>query len=300
MPRPIHRDGQSRMTMSRARMQEAPWSAQLGPHARAETGAHSHHPALSVVVPVHNEQGNVLPLLAEVTAALEGISGGYEVVFVDDGSTDDTAAVLRNTARHGLVVLRHRANCGQSAALLSGVRMARGAWISTLDGDGQNDPADIPRLWRILAEVGDPNLKMIVGHRVTRKDTWSKRVSSRIANGVRGLLLGDRTPDTGCGLKLFERETFLRLPHFDHFHRFLPALTQQAGGHVTSVDVAHRPRRSGRSHYGLHNRLWVGIVDLLGVVWLKRRSGRWRPELIEITSRDGVEETAGDAGQGEH
>lgn len=249
-------------------------------------------PVLSVVVPVHNEQDNILPLLDEITAALDGV-GEFEIVVIDDGSTDGTPNVLRASGRKGLVVVRHRRNCGQSAALLSGVRIARGAWIATLDGDGQNDPADIPKLWRMLGETGDPDLKMIAGHRKRRQDTWLKRLSSRIANGVRGWLLGDSTPDTGCGLKLFERELFLRVPHFDHFHRFLPALIQQGGGRVTSVEVRHRHRRSGRSHYGVGNRLWVGIVDLVGVMWLKRRSAR-RAELPEITSADDGVRDSGD------
>jgi dolichol-phosphate mannosyltransferase len=283
------------MSMSRLRSQEAPRlvdtlvaaagaTATVPPAAQASVTA---LPALSVVVPVHDEQDNIGPLIDEVTAALDGISGGYEIVVVDDGSTDGTAAALRRAARRGLVVVRHRQNCGQSAALFSGVRIARADWIATLDGDGQNDPADIPRLWRLLGETGDPDLKMIAGNRTRRRDTWLKRTSSRIANGVRARLLGDRTPDTGCGLKLFERDAFLRVPHFDHFHRFLPALLQQAGGNVTSVEVAHRPRRSGRSHYGVNNRLWVGIVDLIGVLWLKRRAGRWRPSVVEISESNG-------------
>ena len=219
--------------------------------------------------------------LDEVAAALGAFAGGYEIVVVDDASTDRTRSVLEGARRPGLVVVRHRRNGGQSAALFTGVRVARGAWVATLDGDGQNDPADIPALWQMRSGAS-ADLKMIAGHRRRRQDTWLKRMSSRVANRVRGRLLGDDTPDTGCGLKLFERDLFLRLPHFDHFHRFLPALAQQAGSRVASVEVRHRPRRTGRSHYGLHNRLWVGIVDLLGVMWLKRRSGRWRPEMVEV------------------
>ncbi len=286
------------MSMSRARS-EAPRLATEPPPeasaARPDSRGLRRAPAppvLSVVVPVHNEQDNILPLLDEITAALDGV-GEFEIVVVDDGSTDGTPNVLRASGRKGLVVVRHRRNCGQSAALLSGVRIARGAWIATLDGDGQNDPADIPKLWRMLGETGDPDLKMIAGHRKRRQDTWLKRLSSRIANGVRGWLLGDSTPDTGCGLKLFERELFLRVPHFDHFHRFLPALIQHGGGRVTSVEVRHRHRRSGRSHYGVGNRLWVGIVDLVGVMWLKRRSAR-RAELLEVTSVDDGVRDSGD------
>lgn len=230
---------------------------------------------ISVVVPVHNESANVPPLLAEIEAALAPL-GAFEAVFVDDRSSDDTLAVLREQARTRpwLTVLAHRSNCGQSAALLTGVRAARGPLIATLDGDGQNDPADIPALaarWQALrAEGGGPVL--IAGWRNRRRDTALRRLSSRIANGVRARLLGDGTPDTGCGLKVFAREDFLALPWFDHVHRFLPALFRRAGGRIESVPVAHRPRTRGRSHYGVHNRLWVGLVDLCGVMWLQRRA----------------------------
>jgi len=240
-------------------------------------------PALSVVVPAHNEAENLPSLLDEVRAALAG-RVSYEVVVVDDGSSDDTAFLVAAMSKDfpELRVLRHREQCGQSAALLSGVRAARAPWIATLDGDGQNDPADIPRLWAMVEDPDrPPDLKLIAGHRVRRRDGWLKRASSRIANGVRGRLLGDRTPDTGCGLKLFERQTLLAVPHFDHFHRFLPALIQRGGGRVISVEVGHRPRAGGRSHYGVHNRLWVGIVDLFGVMWLQRRAAR--PVAEELT-----------------
>ena len=241
-------------------------------------------PALAVVIPVHDEAANIVPLLNEVAAALTGHPGGFEIVVVDDASRDATGAVLeRARATHPqLRVLRHRRNHGQSAALLTGVQAARARWIATLDGDGQNDPADIPRLWAMVAAANAP-LLMVTGHRRKRRDTWFKRASSLIANGVRSRLLGDHTPDTGCGLKIFSRALFLDLPHFDHYHRFLPALVQQAGGTIQSVEVAHRQRAHGRSHYGIHNRLWVGIVDLFGVLWLKRRSARGRPEVAEVS-----------------
>ena len=272
------------MSISRVRSHEAP---RLGDSSIGQSApvAQARTPVLSVVIPVHDEQDNIVPLLDEVSAALRDFRGGYEIVVVDDGSKDQTLAILRQAPHAGLVVVHHRRNGGQSAALLTGARIARGKWIATLDGDGQNDPADIPALWRML-DGAPADLKMIAGHRKRRRDTWLKRASSRIANRVRGGLLGDDTPDTGCGLKLFERETFLRLPHFDHFHRFLPALVQQGGGVVASVEVGHRPRRAGHSHYGLHNRLWVGIVDLLGVMWLKRRSGRWRADMVEVISQE--------------
>jgi dolichol-phosphate mannosyltransferase len=227
---------------------------------------------LSVVVPVRNEQDNILPLLGEIHAAL-GEDVDYEVIYVDDGSTDATAQRLLEGMQKfpRLRVLSHRASCGQSTALLSGARAARGEWIATLDGDGQNDPADIPSLLAARA-AGAANLDLVAGYRRRRQDTWLKRVSSRIANGVRSRLLGDATPDTGCGLKLIRRTTYLALPYFDHMHRFLPALVQRNGGTTVSVEVNHRPRSRGVSNYGLFDRLWVGIVDLFGVMWLQRRA----------------------------
>ena len=243
---------------------------------------------LSVVVPVRNEAENILPLLAEIHAALDS-HGEFEVVYVDDGSRDATPERLREAlARYPrLRVLAHRASCGQSAALMTGVRAARGDWVATLDGDGQNDPADIPKL--IAARdaarsatraAGAPNLQLVAGYRKKRHDSWLKRFSSRVANAVRASLLGDATPDTGCGLKLIARAAYLELPFFDHMHRFLPALVQRNGGATLSVEVGHRPRTRGRSNYGLFDRLWVGIVDLLGVMWLKRRTSR--PEASEV------------------
>ena len=231
-------------------------------------------PLLSVVVPVRNEGPNIAPLIAEIEAALTGIA--HEIVYVDDGSTDDTLAQL--TALRGttpLVVRRHRTSCGQSAAVCTGVRAARGRWIATLDGDGQNDPADIPALLaRGQASAGNDGPVLIAGHRVNRRDTRTKQISSRLANRIRAGLLKDATPDTGCGLKLFEREAFLRLPQFDHMHRFLPALFIRAGGRVESVPVNHRHRTRGVSNYGTFDRLWVGISDLVGVAWLQRRGAR--------------------------
>ena len=168
---------------------------------------------------------------------------------------------------------RHRASCGQSAAIATGVRAARAPWSATLDGDGQNDPADIPALFA-QAQAHAVGPVLVAGHRVNRRDTRVKQLSSRLANGVRAQLLKDATPDTGCGLKVFERAAFLALPHFDHMHRFLPALFIRAGGQVVSAPVNHRPRTRGRSNYGTFDRLWVGIVDLVGVAWLQRRAVR--------------------------
>ncbi len=241
-------------------------------------------PAISVVVPVHNESLNVLPLLAQIEAAFTGRMP-FEAVFVDDLSSDDTLKILTDFARSHpwLTVVAHRNNCGQSTAVRTGVQHASAPVVATLDGDGQNDPADVPRMlarWHEVraAQPGRPVL--IAGWRTQRQDTWVKRKSSRIANGVRSRLLGDATPDTGCGLKLLARDDFLALPYFDHMHRFLPALVQRAGGVVESVPVAHRPRLQGQSHYGIHNRLWVGLVDLLGVMWLQRRARVARAERI--------------------
>lgn len=231
-------------------------------------------PTLSVVIPVCNEQENVLPLAREIHAALAG-GPGFETIFVDDGSTDGTArAVLeaRDSGMPEVRLIRHAARSGQSAAVATGVRAARAPWIATLDGDGQNDPADIPRLVQAVRASGSPRLRLVMGHRTTRRDNWLRRLSSRIANGVRGGLLNDGTPDTGCGIKVFDRAVFLDLPRFDHMHRFMPALFQREGYEVVSVPVNHRDRTRGRSKYGLHNRLWVGIVDLFGVMWLIRRA----------------------------
>jgi dolichol-phosphate mannosyltransferase len=232
---------------------------------------------LSVVIPAHNEAENVGPLVREIVAAL-GSRTDYEIVVVDDGSTDATSERLAELGRANpcLRAVRHPASRGQSFAIATGVRAARGEWIATLDGDGQNDPADIPKLLALRAADGAlaAGPLLVAGYRKKRRDTWLKRASSRVANAVRGRLLGDRTPDTGCGLKVFRREAFVALPHFDHMHRFLPALFLRAGGRVVSVEVGHRARQRGASHYGMWNRLWVGIVDLLGVWWLIRRRER--------------------------
>ncbi len=238
---------------------------------------------LSVVVPVLDEADNVGPLVDEIVAALDGVVR-YEIVVVDDGSTD--ATVERLAGQKGrlppgrLRVLRHRRNYGQSAALATGVKAAKGPWIATLDGDGQNDPADIPRLLAVRdAPDAPPGLQLVASLRTKRRDPWLRRISSRIANGVRQRLLHDRIQDTASGLKLFSREAFLELPFFDHMHRFLPALFQR-GGAMATIEVRHRPRRHGRSKYGVHNRLWVGIVDMLGVRWLQRR--HVAPEVEEL------------------
>ncbi|HZX90969.1 MAG TPA: glycosyltransferase family 2 protein [Rudaea sp.] len=231
-------------------------------------------PELSVVVPVHNERDNIVPLLTEIVTALRG-KADFEIVYVDDSSKDDSLAVLTAAKAQfpELRVLRHLSQSGQSTALRSGIKSARGQWIATLDGDGQNDPADIPKLLAMRSESPDA-IKLFAGWRVDRKDTGSKRWASKFANALRSRLLGDATPDTGCGIKLFERSAFLDLPYFDHMHRYLPALFQRAGWQVKSVPVNHRPRGSGVSNYNNLNRALVGVSDLRGVAWLIRRSRR--------------------------
>lgn len=237
---------------------------------------------ISVVIPVCNEEENVAPLAREIRSALADFRP-FEIIFVDDGSTDGTAQALRAARAHDIPeirILQHSRRSGQSAAVHAGVQAAKAEWIATLDGDGQNDPADIPML--IAAQVaGGERLKLVMGNRkASRQDTWLRKVSSTVANGVRGWFLSDRTPDTGCGLKLMHRLTFLALPRFDHMHRFLPALFLNTGAEVISVPVRHRPRTRGTSKYGLRNRLWVGIVDLFGVRWLLRRNPP-RPQISE-------------------
>ena len=231
-------------------------------------------PELSVVVPVHNERDNIVPLLTEIVAALRG-KADFEVVYVDDASKDDSLAVLTAAKAQfpELRVLRHLQQSGQSTALRTGIKAARGAWIATLDGDGQNDPADIPKLIA-LRDQAAPAIRLFAGWRVNRQDSGSKRWASKAANAIRSRLLRDATPDTGCGIKLFERAAFLDVPYFDHMHRYLPALFQRAGWQVRSVPVNHRARGTGTSKYNNLNRALVGIADLRGVAWLIRRSRR--------------------------
>ncbi len=237
-------------------------------------------PQLSVVVPVFNERDNVLPLINEITAALRGVIE-FEIVYVDDNSKDDTLAVLSaaKNANPELRVIHHVAQSGQSTAIRNGIKAARASWIATLDGDGQNDPDDIPKLLAMRDE-SPAQIKLFAGWRVDRKDTGSKRLASKLANAIRSRLLRDETPDTGCGIKLFEREAFLDLPYFDHMHRYLPALMQRAGWQVRSVPVNHRARGTGVSKYNNLNRALVGIADLRGVGWLIRRSKRTATEEI--------------------
>jgi dolichol-phosphate mannosyltransferase len=240
-------------------------------------------PAVSVVVPVRNEAENVAPLADEIAAAMTG-RWSFEVIFVNDGSTDDTALALGRlmAERPWVRQINHAMSCGQSAAVRTGVAAARAPLVATLDGDGQNDPSFVPALVRAL-ETGGAKVGLVAGQRVGRRDSGFKRLQSRIANAVRGAILRDGTRDTGCGLKAFRRDTFLALPYFDALHRFLPALVKRDGYEVAYVEVIDRPRRHGRSNYGLWDRLWVGILDLAGVWWLIRRRKRV-PRIAEVTN----------------
>jgi dolichol-phosphate mannosyltransferase len=227
---------------------------------------------LSVVVPVFNEQDNIAPLVHEIVSALRGLIP-FEIVYVDDCSKDASREILKQL-QHVTAELRvygHSKQSGQSTAIRNGVKLARGEWIATLDGDGQNDPADIPKLLA-ARDNAEPSVKLFAGWRVERKDTGSKRWASKIANAIRSSLLKDETPDTGCGIKLFERSVFLDLPYFDHMHRYLPALVKRAGYQAVSVPVNHRERGSGVSKYNNLGRAWVGLSDLRGVSWLIKRS----------------------------
>jgi dolichol-phosphate mannosyltransferase len=227
---------------------------------------------LSVVIPVYNEGAGIRDVIDETSKILQGLID-FEIIVVDDGSDDETPAVLQacRGEEPRLRILRHARRSGQSAAIGCGIRAARTDWIATLDGDGQNDPADIMRLFAVMDNSAD-QVMLVTGQRLERRDNILKRIASRVANAVRARVLQDGTPDSACGIKLFARETYQRLPQFDHMHRFLPALVQGLGGETLSVVVNHRPRRTGVSKYGVMDRLWTGIVDMLGVWWLKRRS----------------------------
>ena len=232
-------------------------------------------PAFSVVVPVHNEAGNIGALVAEIVEAMAPL-GRFEILCIDDGSDDDTAEVLQRAqaAFPQLRVLQHDRRSGQSTALCSGIRRARGAWIVTMDGDGQDDPAEVPKLLEQRERAAGEAPVMVIAVRRKRRDSLAKKLASRFANAVRRRVLRDGVADSGTGLKLFPRQLFLELPPFDHMHRYLPALALSRGAQVLQCPVRHRPRSSGRSHYGIIDRGLVGIVDLFGVAWLLRRTKR--------------------------
>ena len=237
--------------------------------------------AVSIVVPVRNEAGNITPLITEIAAALDGL-WPYEIIYVNDGSTDETAQRLAEemARRPNLRVLRHERSTGQSAAVRSGIRAAHGAMVATLDGDGQNNPAFLPDLIAAL-EKGGGRVGLVAGQRVGRKDTGFKKLQSRLANKIRNAVLHDGTRDTGCGLKAVRRDVFLMMPYFDGLHRFLPALVRREGYDIAYIDVIDRPRHSGVSNYGFFDRLWVGLMDLAGVWWLIRRK-KPTPVAIEV------------------
>ncbi|PZX00914.1 dolichol-phosphate mannosyltransferase [Pseudomonas sp. 478] len=234
----------------------------------------SHEIFVSVLIPAKNEANNLKPLIEEVRTALA--DEAYEIIVVDDGSTDTTLHELRQIKNNGLStlrILRHERSLGQSTSLYHAALAAKGQWLATLDGDGQNDPADIPGMLALVrGEQGLAGLQLVAGHRVNRRDNASKRWASRFANGLRSRMLKDQTPDTGCGLKLIERAAFLRLPYFDHMHRYIPALIQRHNGRMITHPVNHRHRTAGVSKYGNLDRALVGILDLIGVWWLIRRT----------------------------
>lgn len=225
---------------------------------------------VSIVIPVHNEQSNITCLLHEILQCFETLPFHLEIIIVDDGSSDATYSILKalQQKHDQLKIIRHKKNYGQSCALLSGVKEAKYPIVVFIDGDGQNNPADIPKL---LDAIHSPH-EIAFGVRINRHDNWHRRLSSRVANAIRQCILKDNSKDTGCGLKVFPRQALLDLPHFNHFHRFLPALFSQNGFKIIQVPVSHRPRYFGQSHYGIWNRLFVGIYDLIGVYWLLRRN----------------------------
>lgn len=229
-------------------------------------------PFFSIVIPVYNEAENIEPMVREIQAAFQGRTEPYEVIFVDDASSDDSPAVLqRLTLETGGIVhsLRHRRNFGQSAAVATGFRAARGAWVGTLDGDGQNDPADLPHM---LDEARRLKVDCVTGVRAKRQDSFIRKFSSRVANRFRDAITGDRVADSGCGVRVLRTACALELPVFNGLHRFVPTLLRAKGYTVSEVPVNHRPRLRGVSKYGVHNRLWRGIRDCFGVRWFSVRS----------------------------
>ena len=232
--------------------------------------------SVSVVIPIKNEAENIRPLIDEIVAALEPVTQ-FEVIVVNDGSTDSSSQVVRDAMQTytNLLLLEHASSAGQSAAVHSGVLAAKTPLIATLDGDGQNPPENLPSLLApFLEKPAQPQLGLVAGQRVGRQDRMSKKIASKLANGLRGFLLQDGTRDTGCGLKAFRREAFLQLPYFNHMHRYLPALFKAYGWDILHVDVSHAARSAGQSNYSNLQRAVVGAIDLFGVMWLVRRAKR--------------------------
>ena len=228
---------------------------------------------ISVVIPVYNEVGNIDLLIKELILVIDQLGGG-EIVCVDDASTDSTVEKIlqsKGSDKTTINLLQHDKKFGQSAGLLTGIKYSRNDIIITLDGDGQNDPKDIKHMFQIW-NANNNDMLLIIGNRVNRKDNWSRRFASRLAHKMREIILKDTTPDSGCGLKIFRKSLFMSLPYFDHIHRFLPALVRRQAGKVISVEVFHRQRVSGISKYSNWQRFRVGLIDLLGVSWLIKRS----------------------------
>ena len=237
----------------------------------ASTPVHLENLRLSVVVPAYNEEENVVPLADEIIAALATLAGGFEVILVDDASTDSTARVIGNIKNPHVHAVCHRVNCGQSAAIGSGFQAARGEWVATLDGDGQNDPADLPAM---LEKAIHDGVDCVTGVRRKRQDNFLRRFSSRVANGFRNWITGDRVSDSGCGIRVVRRAALREIPVFNGMHRFLPTLLRGQGYSVAETTVNHRERLRGTSKYGVHNRLWRGIRDCFGIRWYLKRAVR--------------------------
>lgn len=228
-------------------------------------------PRLTVVVPAYNEEDNVQPLAEETVAALSSLPGGFELILVDDASTDSTAQRIREIALPQVRGVFHRINCGQSAAVGTGFQAARGEWVATLDGDGQNDPADLPAM---LEQAIRSGVDCVTGVRRKRRDTFIRRFSSKAANGFRKWITGDQVSDSGCGIRVVRRSALREIPVFNGMHRFLPTLLRGQGFSVTEMTVNHRERVRGTSKYGVHNRLWRGIRDCFGIRWYLKRAVR--------------------------
>ena len=231
------------------------------------------HSKISVVIPIYNEEGNIINLIDELIPIVD--KNGGEIIIVDDNSNDASRDLIlkkKNNVNIEILLLEHAKQYGQSAGLLTGIKAAKNDLIVTLDGDGQNDPKDINSMLKVWEDNNENSYLLVIGHRQNRQDNWSRRYASLMAKRFRKFILKDSTPDSGCGIKVFSRNLFLSLPYFDHIHRFLPALTRRHGGSVISHIVSHRNRSSGVSKYSNWQRFRVGLIDLYGVSWLIKRS----------------------------